>query len=213
MQLSVGFASRPFRHLPPCGDGWFRITLGDLDRFMLADGIGHGSKARVIVDLLGQHLDWICRRTSRIISLCDCMQSLHEQLRAEGSACQAAVALMELDRRDGELHVVSIGNVEVHVQTPDVNINFPSIRGMVGGIFPRTIHESPSRLEEGGLICLVSDGVVAERARQHVHGLRHHSQDGLLDIQLEAQRIVESCGSVNDDASCLLVQMSPGANR
>jgi len=213
MQLSVGFASRPFRHLPPCGDGWIRISVGEVDRFMLADGIGHGSRAKAIVDLLCQQLDWICRRTSRISNLCDCMRSLHEQLRVEGSSCQAAVALVDVDRRHGELDVVSIGNVEVHVQTPEANINFPSIRGMVGGIFPRTIHESHSRLEEGGLICLVSDGVVAERARQHVHGLRHHSQDGWLNVQSEAESIVASFGSVNDDASCLLVQMSPGANR
>ena len=209
MHLSVGFSSRPFKCIPPSGDGWLRITLEDVDRFMLADGIGHGSRACAIVDLLVQHLKWICRRTIRITNLADCMLSMHEVLQAEGSHCQAAVALADFDRKRAVLNLVSIGNVEAHFQTPETAMSFPCIRGMVGGTFPRSIHESHMQVQAGGLLCLMSDGVGAHQARGYLHTLRHHCLDTRLSMQSAADGIVNSYGAVTDDASCLLIQATP----
>jgi len=212
MNGAVGYASRPFYQLPPSGDGWLMLKLGAIHRLMLVDGIGHGQHAHSIVRCLIQQLTWICQRSSRLIGLADCLHALHALLRQQGSDAQAAVALLDVNSDLGSLRGLSIGTVQVHVQTGETSHCFPSLCGMLGGRLPSQLLESSCRIDASSLVAVFSDGVESQGAREYLKALATRHSHQHLEMQSEADLIVRRFGRISDDASCALLrpgQLSP----
>lgn len=186
------------------------MALAGMVRVMLADGIGHGRRAHRIVTLLLDHLDWISHRATEPLTVAESMDSLHIMLLEQGMEAQAAVALLDIQTDRNSVAVVSVGNIDVQYLASGTSLSFPSMRGMVGGIYPRQLKVSHQQMEDRSLLCLMSDGVDAARTRAYLHQLHQRHPGQPLQVQREAEAIVEDFGSLSDDASCVLIQALAG---
>lgn len=207
MELSSGFATRPCCDQPPCGDGWLSQSQGDVLRVMVADGIGHGVHAHRIVQSLQDQLAWICRRSHPLIGLGECMADLNRCLQEQGREAQAAVALADLNAREQWMDVLVVGNIEVHCHHGGDRRHVPCLRGMVGGRFPGHLPVTHWSIGTGTLVGLYSDGLDSAAARDQLSRLHDRGRHHHLDIQAEAEAMVQRCGKPNDDALCALLHL------
>lgn len=205
MKIVSGYAACPFQNSPPCGDGWLSLGFGTRQRLMLADGIGHGTTAHRIVTTLSQHLSWLCSDRTPMPDLEECLLDLHRLLEQEISDSQAAVALVDVDRERRELDVAIVGNVQVHYLTPELKLHFPSMSGMVGGRFPRQVHSTRTSIQPASLLAMFSDGLDAAAAARHLSNLHARSTGHGMQMQAEAQTMLQRFGLPSDDASCGLL--------
>lgn len=205
MQIRTGYASCPFRNTPPCGDHWLNLDMGNGQRLMLADGMGHGEAAHRIVISLAEHLKWLCNGSRPMPNLETCLEQLHQLLLMQINGAQAAVALVDIDTKQKVLQVAIVGNVQVHYFTPETNLRFPSMHGMVGGRFPRHLQRTSTCLESGSLLALFSDGLDSTAACQELSSLHAHSTVHGLRIQSEAETMLRRHSMLSDDASCALL--------
>lgn len=212
MNDSLGFASRPFLNRYPSGDGWLMIHHGTLHRMMLADGIGHGSRAHAIVELLKQQLLWISQRSTQWLELAQCLQDLHRSLINLSSGAQAAVALVDLHcdskQQNAFLAGISIGNIEVQIQTGSSQTCLPTMPGMVGGHLPSQLTVSTYPVGPDTLVALFSDGVETRAAKTYLRTCVERHRSMTMELRHEAEAIVATFGRLTDDASCLLVRPS-----
>jgi serine phosphatase RsbU (regulator of sigma subunit) len=210
MNHSIGYASRPYLNRHPNGDGWLVIHQGSLHRLMLADGIGHGSKAHAIVELLKQQLLWISQRSTQWIGIDHCLQDLHRTLVNCSSTSQAAVALVDLDcdskQQTTVLAGISIGNIEVQIQAGSSQTCLPTLPGMVGGHLPTELPISTYQLAPDSIVSLFSDGVEARAAKTYLRHVTQNHRWRAMELRLVARVIVEQFGRLTDDASCLLIR-------
>jgi len=208
MRISCGFATRPCCDQPPCGDGWLSRSQGDVLRVMVADGIGHGVNAHRIVQSLQEQLAWICRRSHPPIGLGECMAELNHCLREQSREAQAAVALADLNVREQWIRVLVVGNIEVncHSDAGDSR-HVPSLRGMVGGRFPVHLPVTQWPIAAGSLVGLYSDGLDMAATREGLSRLHDRGRHHHLDIQAEAEAMLQSFGKHNDDGLCALLHL------
>jgi hypothetical protein len=207
MQIRIGHAARPFNNTPPCGDGWLCHQVDGIHRGMLADGIGHGRQAHRIVSLLADHLAWFCRRSTPLINLDDCMVGLHQFLQEQGSDWQAAMALIDVDPHKRCADVIVVGNIQVHHLSVDEGMSVPSLRGMVGGRLPAHLPITHWPISASCLIGMFSDGLTSAPAYAHLKELQDRGVRQRLNIQSEAETMINRFGRLTDDASCALLQV------
>jgi hypothetical protein len=210
MKDAIAFASRPFLNRYPNGDGWLAIHHGSLHRMMLADGIGHGSQAHAIVELLKKQLLWITQRSTQWLGLAECLQDLHRSLFNHNSGLQAAVAVVDLHcdskQQNPFLAGISIGNIEVQIQTGYSQTCLPTMPGMVGGHLPSQLTVSTYPVGPDTLVALFSDGVETRAAKTYLRTCAERHRSVTMELRHEAEAIVERFGRLTDDASCLLVR-------
>jgi serine phosphatase RsbU (regulator of sigma subunit) len=204
----IGCCTRPFASVSPSGDGWLAVRVGETQRVMLADGIGHGSHAYQIVDLLKQQLHWICTRSTKLMRLDKSLEALHKLLCQETMDCQAAVALVDLDLQTFQLQGISIGNIQTHFLSSGAHGSFPMINGMVGGRFPRHVKANVYSIDSDSVLALFTDGIHPGGASQYLQRLSSLQSLSRLNPQMEAESIVSRFGSSSDDASGVFVAVS-----
>jgi hypothetical protein len=207
MIKGIGYWSRPFACIPPSGDGWLAVKVGGTHRLMLADGIGHGTHAHNIVCLLQQQLLWICNRSTQLMGLVESLEALHWLLRQQTSDCQAAIALVDLELQPFRLQGISVGNIQVYIQSKCGQCGLPSMNGMVGGQFPRHIKTTSHSVESDSVLALFTDGINSKGVMQYLRVLGSLQSFPSLNPQAEAETIVSRFGCFNDDASCGLVSI------
>jgi serine phosphatase RsbU (regulator of sigma subunit) len=182
-----------------------QLQVGDKQRLMLADGIGHGATAHRIVTTLADYLTELSRANSPPQQLDDCLRHMDHLLHQQAEGAQAAVALVDVDPETEVLEVAVVGNLQVHYLTPKLNIHFPSMLGMVGGRFPRQVLISRSRIHPASLLALFSDGLDSAGACAYLSDLRARSTQHSLRIQSEVEIMLSRFGHPSDDASCALL--------
>jgi hypothetical protein len=182
----IGCCTRPFASVSPSGDGWLAVRVGETQRVMLADGIGHGSHAYQIVDLLKQQLHWICTRSTKLMRLDKSLEAL----------------------QTFQLQGISIGNIQTHFLSSGAHGSFPMINGMVGGRFPRHVKANVYSIDSDSVLALFTDGIHPGGASQYLQRLSSLQSLSRLNPQMEAESIVSRFGSSSDDASCVVVAVS-----
>ena len=211
MEMTLGHALRPFQpslgRQPPCGDGWLVLQKGRTMRLMLADGMGHGTRAHHIVSDLCRGLAWIGQRSSTLIPLPDCMRALHHMLQQQGSQAQACVALLDVDLEHGLIRCLNVGNIQVHVHAPDQRLALLNLAGMVGGHLSQTLKVSELAVAPGTLLSLCSDGIESKRSRDCLLSIQQRGLHAALDLQEEAELLLDCSAKASDDASCVLVRL------
>ena len=192
---------------PPCGDGWLCLQKGSTIRIMLADGMGHGARAHQIVSELSRGLAWIGQRSSTLLPLADCMRSLHSLLQQQGSQAQACVALLDVDLEAGLIRCLNVGNIQVLVHAPERSRALVNLAGMVGGHLSRSLRVSEMTIAPGSLLSLCSDGIESKTARDCLLSIQQRGMCGPLDLQQEAELLLQQTAKSSDDASCVLAHL------
>ncbi|NUP08703.1 MAG: SpoIIE family protein phosphatase [Polyangiaceae bacterium] len=188
MRVVIGSTTLAKRGETTCGDfcATFPTSLGTL--LCLADGLGHGEKARVAAEracaYVGANADTPLEPLLRGLD------------RALAGSRGAAVSLVALQPEARRMQFAGIGNVELRALAT-TRIAPPTMPGIVGQGF-RTVKVWDYTIAPGDLLVLTSDGV---SSRFDLESLGH------LTPQQVAEAIVTDHHKSHDDACALVARL------
>lgn len=205
--LSYGYANKPCRGMPPCGDGAAWIAGESVSWLLVMDAIGHGPVAHGITRLTLTSFSELIAQTSNTEIAADAViRHLHSTLLNRHLDEQAAINLYRFDHIHGTAETVSIGNLVTYVINPKGITTLGSQNGMVGGRIPKTLNVQSLTLQDNTVLAVFSDGINSRDARdelgKYVYG--PYSQRALTET---ARLLVEAFHRTYDDASCGLVRV------
>jgi len=135
-----------------CGDAWAAEQEGQRAQILVADGLGHGEQAahasKEAVKAFRNH---------RGNSPAAIVEAIHLALR---STRGAAVALLEVDVREGRVRYAGVGNIVAAVISPGASHRLASHNGTAGHQVAR-IQEFTYPIPPDSLLVLHSDGLTA----------------------------------------------------
>lgn len=148
--LEIGVVCLPKTGEEVSGDAWAVEQLGDRTLLLVADGLGHGSRAaeasleavRIFRENLRSHPKEI-------------LEAAHAALR---STRGAALAVAEVDFRAAQVRFAGVGNISGSVLSPEGSYNLVSYNGTVGHEV-RKIQEFVHKWPSSGLLLMHSDGL------------------------------------------------------
>jgi anti-sigma regulatory factor (Ser/Thr protein kinase) len=148
--LAAG-VSVPIAGETECGDGWAAWSAGELMSIFISDGLGHGPEAArataLATDAFRRHAE---RPTREII------EHVFAALKPSRGA---AVAVAELDRREGRARYCGLGNIAGAIVRPDGSSQSVVSHAGIAGHTMRRLQEFTYVWPPGSLIVLHSDGV------------------------------------------------------
>ena len=174
-----------------CGDAGLMLEHREVLLCALIDGVGHGPNAASAAEMAKNYIE-----ANSEAPLTEILQGMHEVLKST----QGAVAcLCRIDLKSGQLIMSGIGNITCRIFRGLDSERLLSREGILGYMVssPR---EHSYRLDNSDLLLMHSDGV-----REHFELFEY---PGILkgNATAVAERIVETLGKNNDDASCLAVR-------
>jgi anti-sigma regulatory factor (Ser/Thr protein kinase) len=148
---SVGAVSVPMRGEQECGDGWATWSAGQLTSVFVCDGLGHGRDAaiaaRAAVAAFRQHAE---RPAAQVISM------VFDALR---STRGAAVAVAELDARDGRATYCGLGNIAGVIAAPGQRARHLVSHSGIAGHTRCRFQEFQYDWPDGSLLVMHTDGI------------------------------------------------------
>lgn len=164
--LEVGAVCLPVRGEQECGDAWATQTVQMRNRFVVADGLGHGPLAAEASGMALALFD-----QSPYGDLEALVTAMHQGMRHTRGA---AVAVMDLGQDD--LRFVGVGNIVGAVISGEATWNMVSHNGTVGYQTHR-VHEFTYPWPPGAVVVLHSDGLKSQWRLNRYPGLitRHPS--------------------------------------
>ena len=174
-----------------CGDTGLVLENKEIMLCAIIDGVGHGPNAAIAAVTAKNYIE-----ANSEAPLTEILQGMHEVLKST----QGAVAcLCRIDLKSGQLTMAGIGNITCRIFRGLDSERLLSREGILGYMVssPR---EHSYRLDNSDLLLMHSDGV-----REHFELFEY---PGILNgnAAAVAERIVETLGKNNDDASCLAVR-------
>lgn len=174
-----------------CGDTGLVLENKGIMLCAIIDGVGHGPNAAIAAVTAKNYIE-----ANSEAPLTEILQGMHEVLKST----QGAVAcLCRIDLKSGQLTMAGIGNITCRIFRGLDSERLLSREGILGYMVssPR---EHSYRLDNSDLLLMHSDGV-----REHFELFEY---PGILkgNAAAVAERIVETLGKNNDDASCLAVR-------
>lgn len=148
--LSLGVVSLPFPGESLCGDGWAVERDGARAVFVVTDGLGHGPEAaRASAAALHVFRRDPMRGPAAILN------AMHTALRPTRGA---AVAIADINTKQGSLAFAGVGNISAAVVSGDSVRNMMSHNG-TAGLAMRTVREIAYDWPDGALLVMHSDGL------------------------------------------------------
>ena len=189
--LECGAATRACRRAPENGDAIVVQQWQDNALVGVIDGVGHGELAQKASQAarhyLEQHFD----------------QPLQKLFLGVNRTCRATrgvvMALGKFDLRQGTVSLASIGNVEIRLLETPAHVHMVSRRGILGLNAPEPL-VSENAWRENNLLVMHSDGV-ANRWNWELF-----KTSAPLSPALIARRLLRELGSLDDDATVLVVK-------
>ena len=203
--LCHGYWNRPFYNIPPSGDG--AAVAGDPPQhwLLVMDAMGHGPVAHQITQqALRAFRALVGAPGTPAWTTCALLDTLDRGLRAMGDEAQAAMGLFRFELNTGILEAVMVGNLAAMLLNPDSRVQLHSRHGMVGGIYPRSLHPQHFKLHPKQVLAVFSDGIRLRDGLKELPGFLF-GPGASTPPDDQARRIVERCGRDYDDASCALV--------
>lgn len=157
-----------------CGDGWASWSAGELVSIFLCDGLGHGPEAAHATDLATAAFRQYAEQSTREI-----IQYVFAALK---SSRGAAVAVAELDRREGRARFCGLGNIGGSiVQRDGTSHSLVSHPGIAGHTM-RRLQEFTYDWPAGSLIVLHSDGLSTHWSLEPYAGLQSRHPDVIAGV-------------------------------
>ena len=174
-----------------CGDAGIVIENKGIMLCAIIDGVGHGPNAAIAAVTAKNYIE-----ANSEAPLTELLQGLHEVLKST----QGAVAcLCRIDLKSGQLTMAGVGNITCRIFRGIDSERLLSREGILG-YMTSSPREVSRKLDNTDLLLIHSDGV-----REHFELFEY---PGLLkgNAPSVAERVVDTLGKSNDDASCLAVR-------
>ncbi|MER7515514.1 SpoIIE family protein phosphatase [Streptomyces sp. NPDC126499] len=197
--VRAGGVTVPLAHAEHSGDACTAVRSGSRITLMLADGLGHGSKAAQASTAAVEAL----RRSPDLLPA-EILRRLHTALRTTRGA---AVGVAQLDEDTGRLSFAGVGNIGARLRTADGWQHLVSHPGIVGAHFPATVPVRGAAWGPDRLLVLHSDGLPSRWAPPNDPELLTH------DPAVVAAVILRDAGSAarpeRDDACVAVLAPAP----
>lgn len=174
-----------------CGDAGLMLEHREVLLCALIDGVGHGPNAASAAEMAKNYIE-----ANSEAPLTEILQGMHEALKST----QGAVAcLCRIDLKSGQLTMAGVGNITCRIFRGIDSERLLSREGILG-YMTSSPREVSRKLDNTDLLLIHSDGV-----REHFELFEY---PGLLkgNAPSVAERVVDTLGKSNDDASCLAVR-------
>jgi serine/threonine protein phosphatase PrpC len=185
--MEVGSLSRPKYGESICGDSFLVTEKEGIMTIALVDGLGHGKMAS---DAAQAAIE--CVRDNNRLSISEIISNCHIKLKKTRGA---VMGIARIDTNQGTLEFAGVGNIELRAISKS-NIRPICTSGIVG-YNVRKVIKFEYKMDPGDIIVMFSDGISSR--------LDLNSYSG-YDPQSMAERIVESHGNGNDDATVVVVR-------
>lgn len=150
--LDVGVVSLPKVGEQVCGDAWQCQLLAGRSLCLVADGLGHGSKAaEAAYGAIKMFVEQRSKGPAEII------ERTHEALR---STRGAAVAVAQVDHPDNLVRFCGVGNIAAAIVTDESSRQLVSLNGTVG-LEARKICEFSYPWNRESTLIMHSDGLMS----------------------------------------------------
>lgn len=172
--LPLGAVSVPAPGEQECGDAWAVWSAGELTSVFVCDGLGHGPEAAVAATTAVETFRRYAERpAAEVIGL------VHDALkRTRGGA----VALAELDRRQGSLRYCGVGNVSAVIARPDgQEQHLVTLAGIAGHVM-RRVHAYTYEWPRGSALVMHSDGLGTHWSLSRYDGLAMRRPDIIAGV-------------------------------
>jgi anti-sigma regulatory factor (Ser/Thr protein kinase) len=174
------------------GDGWAAWSAGELTSVFVCDGLGHGLEAAAATSAA---VEAFCQHAER--SAADVIRAVHDRLKATRGA---AVALAELDRREGTLRYCALGNISAVIARPDgAEQHLVSLGGIAGHVL-RRLQTFTYAWPRGSVLVMHSDGIDTRWSLSHHPGLASRRPDVIAGVLFRDHR------RGRDDATVVVVR-------
>lgn len=176
-----------------CGDTGV-IHLSDGHCFLaLMDVLGHGKEAHEVAVVGEGYL-----KTHYEEDLVELMNGLHDCLTGTRGA---VAALCRIDRMNGEMEFVGVGNITARLYGPSP-LSFVSRDGVIGYRLP-TPKKQRAKVYPGDILMLSSDGI-----KEHFDPVFFPDlfKGSARDV---AEKVMDQLGKGSDDASCMVLRCGP----
>ena len=192
-KVDYGIRYKPLLNtMSECGDMGLVKQFGSYVIAMLADGLGHGEKARQAAMLA---IDYVNDNYSTHTQLKEIMIDIHKLLIGTRGAV-AAICLLDLN--NGDLKYIGIGNISVRI-IGDTSRRLVPQDGVLGHSIP-TPRENEVDFHKSQVLIMYSDGV-----KDHFE-ISNNLMWSSLSAQQIADEIVSKYEKANDDSSCVVLQ-------
>jgi anti-sigma regulatory factor (Ser/Thr protein kinase) len=188
----AGGLSVPFPGETACGDGWTAWSAGELMSIFICDGLGHGPEAAHATALATAAFRQHAERPTR-----DVIEYVHAALRTSRGA---AVAVAELDRREGRARFCGLGNIAGAILRPDGSSHRLVSHSGIAGHTMRRVQEFTYEWPSGSLIVLHSDGLTTHWSLDPYAGLISRRPDVIAGVLYRDFR------RVRDDATVVVAR-------
>jgi anti-sigma regulatory factor (Ser/Thr protein kinase) len=189
--LEVGAATRAYRYQRESGDAFIVRQWNGSALTGVIDGLGHGQFAQRAAQAARQYVE---RHFD---------SSLEDLFRGTGRACRATrgvvMALARFDFARQTLAVATVGNIEVRIVGATTPVNLIVRRGIVGLNAPQPV-PTVWPWTTDSLLVMHSDGVSSRWGWKDLCDLGQESSGTI------AQRLLLAHGSIEDDATVLVVR-------
>lgn len=134
-----------------CGDGYRTKRLRDETIFFLADGLGHGPKAKEAVDHAGDFF-FECQETDPV----EIIRQMHEKIR-KTRGLVATIGSCNAETREWRL--CGVGNIFTRMYTGIEFKNYMPYNGAIGLNLPNTMNASVLPVQSNQTLIMCSDGI------------------------------------------------------
>ncbi len=176
-----------------CGDAGVIHLSHDHCFLALMDVLGHGKEAHEVAVVGEGYLQ--AHHDGDPVEL---MKGLHACLTGTRGA---VAALCRVDRMNGEMEFVGVGNIAARLYGPST-LSFVSRDGVIGYRLP-TPRKQRGKVYPGDILVLSSDGI-----KEHFDPVFHPDlfKGSARDI---AEKVMDQLGKESDDASCIVLRCGP----
>jgi len=134
-----------------CGDGFVHVSQKGFEKFLLADGLGHGPEAENAA-LKAIDAFKVIKETEPA----GILREMHKQVKKTRGMVGAVVVFNTAEKL---WQICGIGNIVTKLHGPSLSKNYMSYNGIIGLNIPNTLNSQQVRYEKGQTMVMCSDGL------------------------------------------------------
>jgi len=175
------------------GDGCYLKSSGNVLKFIVADGLGHGREANVAVNEAVTSFK-VCPYDSP----CEIIRYLHEDVR-KTRGLVATIGVIDIEK--GLIRIAGVGNISAKLIGPVLSKSHLAYNGIIGHNIPNTMNDQLLSFSEYNQLILCSDGMRSRWDLSKTIGISR------CDPSIQAAAIYKDFGRQTDDMSAVIIKI------
>lgn len=175
------------------GDGCYMKNSGNVYKFIVADGLGHGPEANAAANAAINSF-----KTCPYDSPCDIIRYLHQDVR-KTRGLVATVGL--IDMKQSVIRIAGVGNISAKLIGPFSSKSHLAYNGIIGHNIPNTMNDQVLNFSDFNQLILCSDGIRSRWDLSKLPGI------GRCDPSIQAAALYKDFGRQNDDMSAVIIKI------